>query len=57
MQENNKEQELDINQLMKIRREKLQEMQEAGKDPFEITKFNRTNTAGEIKNNYEKYEQ
>lgn len=57
MQENNQEQEIDLNQLMKIRREKLQELQAQGKDPFEITKFNRTNTAGEIKSNYEKFEQ
>ena len=58
MQENNnQEQELDINQLMKIRREKLEELQKEGKDPFEITKFNRTNTAGEIKANYDKFEQ
>ncbi len=53
----NEEQELDINHLMQIRREKLQELQEQGKDPFEITKFNRTNTAGEIKSNYEEFEQ
>ena len=60
MQENNKEnqtEELDINHLMQIRREKLSQLQEEGKDPFEITKFNRTNTAGEIKANYEKFEQ
>ena len=57
MQENNQEQELDLNQLMKIRREKLQELQAQGRNPFEITKFNRTNTAGEIKANYEKFEQ
>ena len=54
---NNEEQELDLNHLMKIRREKLVELQEKGKDPFEITKVNRTNTAGEIKKNYEKFEQ
>ena len=62
MQENKnnnqtEEQELDINHLMQIRIEKLKELQQAGKDPFEITKFNRTNTAGEIKTNYEKFEQ
>ena len=34
MQENNQEQELDLNQLMKIRREKLQELQAQGKNPF-----------------------
>ena len=54
---NNQEQELDLNQLMKIRREKLSELQEQGKDPFEITKYDRTNTAGEIKANYEQFEQ
>ena len=61
MQENNKNQteveELDINHLMQIRREKLKELQEQGKDPYQITKFDRTNTAGEIKANYEKFEQ
>lgn len=55
--QNNEEQELDMNHLMQIRREKLKELQEEGKNPFEITKFNRTNTAGEIKANYEKFEQ
>ena len=54
---NNQTEELDINHLMQIRREKLSELQKEGKDPYEITKFDRTNTAGEIKSNYEKYEQ
>ena len=49
--------ELELNRLMQIRRDKLKELQAAGKDPFEITKYNRTNTAGEIKANYEKFEQ
>ena len=60
MQENNNEnnvEELDINHLMQIRRDKLKELQEQGKNPYEITKFNRTNTAGEIKSNYEEFEQ
>ncbi|MBR3249867.1 MAG: lysine--tRNA ligase [Clostridia bacterium] len=58
MQENkNQEQEIDLNELMKIRREKLKELQEQGKDPFEITKFNRTNTAGEIKADYDNFEE
>ena len=55
--QNNQEQELDLNQLMKIRREKLKELQDQGKNPFEITKYNKTNTAGEIKANYEQFEQ
>ena len=42
---------------MQIRRDKLKELQEQGKNPYEITKFNRTNTAGEIKSNYEEFEQ
>ena len=61
MQENNnnenQEMELDENHLIQIRKEKLKELQEQGKNPFEITKYNRTNTAGEIKANYEKFEQ
>ncbi len=56
-QNNTQEQELDMNHLMQIRREKLKELQEQGKDPYQITKFDRTNTAGEIKANYEKFEQ
>ena len=63
MQENknnqnaNQAEEMDINHLMQIRRDKLKELQEKGKDPYEITKFDRTNTAGEIKANYEQFEQ
>ena len=54
---NNQEIELDENHLIQIRKEKLRELQEQGKDPYEITKFNRTNTAGEIKANYDKFEE
>ena len=60
MQENNnqnQEVELDENHLIQIRKDKLKELQEQGKNPFEITKFNRTNSAGEIKANYEAFEQ
>ncbi len=49
--------ELDINHLIAIRRDKLKELQDEGKNPFEITKYDRTNTAGEIKANYENFEQ
>lgn len=49
--------ELDVNHLMQIRRDKLKELQNAGKNPFEITKYDRTNTAGEIKAKYEEFEQ
>ncbi len=54
---NNQEIELDENHLIQIRKEKLKELQDQGRNPYDITKFNRTNTAGEIKANYEKFEQ
>ena len=58
MQENNNQEiELDENHLIQVRKEKLRELQKQGKNPFDITKFNRTNTAGEIKANYEQFEQ
>ena len=46
----------DINQLLKVRREKLQNLQEAGKDPFKITKCDVTHHSMEIKNNYDELE-
>ena len=52
----NQEQELDINQLMQIRRDKLTKLKQEGKDPFEITKFNRTHTSKQIVENYEELE-
>lgn len=53
----NNTQELDLNQLMMVRREKLEKLKQENKNPYEITKFDRTNTAGEIKANYEKFEE
>ncbi len=55
MNENN-EVEQDLNHLMQIRREKLEELTKAGKNPFEITKFNRTHKSQEIKDNYDELE-
>ncbi len=55
--ENIEEQELDMNKLMKVRREKLEELQAKGEDPFEITKYNRTHNSEEIKNNFEELDQ
>lgn len=46
----------DINQLLKVRREKLANLQEAGKDPFVITKCDVTHHSAEIKNNYDELE-
>lgn len=48
--------EEDINRLMQVRIDKLKELQEAGKDPFEITKYDRTEFSQDIKDNYDKYE-
>ena len=53
---NNVEQELDMNQLMKVRREKLDKLKQEGKDPYQITKFNTTHTSKKIKDNYEELE-
>jgi len=53
---NNQEQEMDINKLMQVRIEKLEELQKEGKNPYEITKYDRTETAGQIKENYEEFE-
>ena len=55
-QNNNNVNELDENQLMKVRREKLDKLRAEGKDPYKITKFNRTHTSKEIKDNYEELE-
>ncbi|MBR6359346.1 MAG: lysine--tRNA ligase, partial [Lachnospiraceae bacterium] len=46
----------DINQLRKVRRDKLAELQNAGKDPFVITKFDQTHHTDEAKALYEKHE-
>ena len=48
--------DLDFNHLMQVRREKLEELQKAGKDPFEITEYDRTELSKQIKDNYEEYE-
>ena len=49
-------QEQDINQLLKVRREKLAELQENGKDPFQITKYDVTAHTMQIKDNYAEFE-
>ena len=56
MAQNNNGQEQDINQLLKVRREKLQDLQENGKDPFQITKYDVTHHSQEIKDNYDELE-
>ena len=53
MAEQNKKEEQDLNQLLKVRREKLAELQENGKDPFQITKFDVTAHSTDVKDNFE----
>ena len=48
--------EQDINQLLKVRREKLANLQEAGKDPFVITKYDQTHHTTDAKALYEEHE-
>jgi len=52
MDNNTHEGELNLNELLQVRRDKLKELQGEGRDPFQITKFEKTHTSGEIKNNY-----
>ena len=52
----NKKEEKDLNQLLKVRREKLKELQENGKDPFQITKFDVTAHSSDIKDQFETME-
>ncbi len=54
--QNTNVQEQDIHQLPKVKREKLANLQEAGKDPFQITKFDVTHHSTDIKNNFEELE-
>ena len=56
MENNNVEQELDLNQLMLVRKEKLDKLKQEGKDPYTITKFNRTHTSKQIIDNYDELE-
>ena len=56
MAEQKKTQEQDLNQLLKVRREKLADLQENGKDPFQITKFNVTHHSMEVKNAFDELE-
>ena len=55
-QKNAQQPEQDINQLLKVRREKFQALQEAGKDPFQITKYDQTHHTDEAKALYEAHE-
>ncbi len=55
-QQKKQNQEPDLNQLLKVRREKLAELQAAGKDPFRITKYDVSVHSADIKEQYEEWE-
>ncbi len=55
-QNNQGNQQQDINQLLKVRREKLSALQEAGKDPFQITKYDVTHHSQDVKDNFDALE-
>lgn len=55
-EEHNIQQEQDVNQLLKVRRQKLAALQEAGKDPFQITKYDVTHHSLEIRENFDALE-
>ncbi len=55
-QNQKKQQEPDLNQLLKVRREKLAELQAAGKDPFQITKYDVTVHSTDVKDDYSQWE-
>ena len=46
----------DLNHVLKVRREKLAELQAAGRDPFEITKYDVTAHSTDVKEHYEEWE-
>lgn len=56
MAEERNQAEQDINELLKVRRSKLQELQENGKDPFQIMKYEVTNHSADIIENFESFE-
>lgn len=55
-EQNNQPKQQDINQLLKVRREKLAELQEAGKNPFEITRYDIDTHTADIKDDFDAYE-
>ena len=48
--------ETDLNEILQVRRDKLKDLQDSGRDPFREVKFDRTHTTAEVKDNYEALE-
>ncbi|NLY42411.1 MAG: lysine--tRNA ligase [Clostridiaceae bacterium] len=49
-------QEMELNEILRVRREKLKELQDSGKDPFKIVKYDKTHSSKEIIENFEEME-
>jgi len=56
-QNNSQAPELSLNEILRIRREKLAELQNSGNDPFTVTKYDVTHDSADIKANFEQYEE
>ena len=54
--ENRPQTQEELNQLLKVRRDKLAELQAAGKDPFQITKYDVTVHSTDVREDYEQWE-
>ena len=54
--QNNQVKQQDLNQLLKVRRDKLKNLQDAGKDPFQITKYEQTHHTDEVRDLYDAHE-
>ena len=54
---NNVELEQDVEKLVEVRKDKLNELRSKGRDPFEVTKFDRTHTSKDVKENFETLEE
>jgi len=50
------QQEMELSEILRVRRDKLKELQNAGKDPFQITKYEKTHSSADIINHFEKME-
>ncbi len=56
MQQQQQAHETDLNEILQVRRDKLKELQDSGKDPFAVVKFDKTHATAQIKADYETYE-
>ena len=55
-QMNNDQLQEDLTEVLKVRRDKLTKLQEMGRDPFKVSRYDRTSNSTEIKGNFEEFE-